>query len=298
MASRETTTVGLGEVLWDILPAGKQLGGAPANFAYISGLLGHHAVVASAVGADALGAELRSRLTELKLDTSFVQVSEGHPTGKVNVILDHAGQPEYEIEQNVAWDFLAWTLPWQQLAARSAVICFGTLAQRSAASGTTIQSFLRTSRPDTIRIFDVNLRQHFFSADVLAESLRLANVAKLNDSELPVVMHYLDLTAGDQKSAAEGLRQKFGLDLVCVTRGSRGSLLVREGDSDEHPGFSVPVSDLVGAGDAFTAALAHHLLRDSSLREMNEAANRMGAWVATQPGGTPPCDVDVIAQIV
>jgi|SRR5690348_2917720 len=298
MASREATIVGLGEVLWDMLPAGKQLGGAPANFAYMCGLLGHGAIIASATGADALGSELQNRLAELNLDTSFVQVNEGHPTGIVNVVLDHAGQPEYEIEQNVAWDFLAWTPQWQQLAPRSDVICFGTLAQRSAASRTTIQSFLRASRPDAVRIFDVNLRQHFFSADVLAESLRLANVAKLNDSELPVVTHHLGLPASDQKSAAERLRQTFGLDLVCVTRGSRGSLLVREGESDEHSGFAVPVRDLVGAGDAFTAALAHHLLRGSSLAVMNEAANRMGAWVASQPGGTPRCDAGVIAQIV
>lgn len=298
MAGPQTTIVGLGEVLWDMLPAGKQLGGAPANFAYMCGLLGHRAIIASAVGADTLGKALRNRLAELNLDSSFIQVKEGHPTGTVKVVLDRLGQPEYEIEQNVAWDFLAWTPQWQQLAAQANVICFGTLAQRSTISRTTIQTFLAARRPGTIRIFDANLRQSFFSADVLAQSLRLANVVKLNDSELPVVMHRLGLAVVDEKSWAECLRKTFGLDLVCVTRGSRGSLLVREGEFDEHSGFSVQVRDLVGAGDAFTAALAHHLLRGSSLRRMNEAANRMGAWVANQAGGTPRCDADVIREIV
>lgn len=304
------TVVGLGEVLWDVLPQGKQLGGAPTNFAYISGLLGHRAIVASAVGADALGQELLARLTELNLDTAFVQASRQHPTGTVNVMLDRNGQPDYEIEENVAWDFLAWTPEWQQLAARAAVICFGTLAQRSAVSRETIRTFLRASRADAVRIFDVNLRQSFFSADVLAESLRLANVAKLNEMELHPVMQLLGLAADDaratrdandahgENASAECLRRNFGLDLVCVTRGGHGSLLAREGESDEHPGFKVHVADSVGAGDAFAAALAHHVLRGSSLRVTNEAANRMGAWVASQSGGTPRADPRVLAEVV
>jgi fructokinase len=297
MASDGTTVVGLGEVLWDMLPAGKQLGGAPANFAYICSLLGHRAIVASAVGTDPLGKELRERLAQLALDAAFIQRDPCHPTGVVNVSLDQRGQPEYEIEQNVAWDFLSSTPEWQQLAAHADVICFGTLAQRSASSRATIQAFLR-ARPDAIRIFDVNLRQNFFSADVLTESLRLANVVKLNDAELPVVTRCLELSGADEKSRAENLRRAFGLNLVCVTRGSRGSLLVRESECDEHPGFSVQVQDLVGAGDAFTAALAHHLLRGSSLCVMNEAANRMGAWVASQAGATPRPHADVLAGIV
>lgn len=304
------TVVGLGEVLWDVLPQGKQLGGAPTNFAYMSSLLGRDAVVASAIGNDALGEELLARLNELKLDTAFIQVSQEHSTGTVNVMLDRDGQPNYQIQKDVAWDCLAWTPEWQQIAARADVICFGTLAQRSIVSRQTIQAFLRASRPDAVRIFDVNLRQSFFSASVLAESLRLANVAKLNETELPVVMQLLGLAAKNANDAddannahnksasAECLRRAFGLDLVCVTRGARGSLLVREGESDEHPGLNVHVVDSVGAGDAFTAALAHHILRGSSLPVMNQAANRMGAWVASQSGGTPRADADVLAEIV
>ena len=297
MAKSERTLVGLGEVLWDMLPEGKQVGGAPANFAYISRALGHHGGVASRVGRDALGKELLTRLAELKLDTSFVQLDSKHPTGLVSVTLDGEGQPEYEIARNVAWDDLEWTPEWQRLAAKAEAICFGSLAQRSVASRETIRAFLGATRPDAIRIFDVNLRQNFFSAELLARSLRLANVAKLNDVELPVVMRALGISCDDEKSSAERLLREFGLTLVCVTRGRYGSLLVREGECDEHSGFAVRVEDLVGAGDAFAAALADHLLRGSSLQVMNEAANRMGAWVASQAGATPHWDEEAASKL-
>jgi fructokinase len=292
------TSVGLGEVLWDMLPQGKQLGGAPANFAYMSSLLGHRGIVASRAGGDALGDELRKKLSSLRLDTSYIQIDPAHPTGTVKVRLDRDGQPSYEITENVAWDFLEWAREWQQFAPRADVICFGSLAQRSAVSGATIRAFLGASRDQAIRIFDVNLRQEFFSAEILAESLRLANVAKLNDLELPVVMRQLGMGYENERSSAERLRRAFGLNLVCLTRGGKGSLLVREGEFDEHSGLSVRVRDLVGAGDAFTAALAHHLLCGSPLRVMNEAANRMGAWVASQSGATPAPTPDVIRAVL
>jgi fructokinase len=291
------TVVGLGEVLWDLLPQGKQLGGAPANFAYMSALLGHRAVVASRVGADALGQELRTRLADLGVDSLKVETDGDHPTGTVAVHLDARGQPSYDITRDVAWDFLAWTPEWKRLAAEADVICFGSLAQRSAESCATIQSFLRASRPGAIRIFDVNLRQQFFSSDILAESLSLANVAKLNDAELPVVMRLLGLEHRDEKSSAATLRRDFGLELVSITRGSRGSVLLRGDDCDDHSGFAVQVADLVGAGDAFTAALAHHLLRESPLGVANAAANRLGAWVASRRGATPPGDPEVLRKV-
>ena len=298
MAQKLHIAVGLGEVLWDLLPAGKQLGGAPANFAYISNLVGETGIVASSVGADWRGEELRNRLAELKLDASYIQRDAIHPTGVVTVHLNQEGQPTYDIAENVAWDFLKWTPEWQRLAAQADVICFGSLAQRSAVSHATIRAFLAASLPDAIRIFDANLRQEFFSAEVLAESLHLANVAKINVEELPIIMHQLGLGQhNEEKASAERLRRVFGLRLVCVTRGSKGSLLLRENEIDEHPGFAVHVVDSVGAGDAFTAALAHHLLRRSSLRVANEAANRMGAWVASQAGATPAPEPDVIRTV-
>ncbi len=290
--------VGLGEVLWDLLPQGKQLGGAPANFAYMAALLGHRGVVTGSAGRDTLGDELRQKLDELGLDASLLQLDPAHATGTVKVHLDAEGQPTYEITEGVAWDFLEWTPNWRQLAATAGVICFGTLAQRSPQSRATIQEFLAAAPKASLRIFDVNLRQQFFSADMLSKSLRLANVAKLNDQELPAVMHELGLRFDGEESSAERLRRTFGLKLVCVTRGNKGSLLVSESGRDEHPGFPVRVVDSVGAGDAFTAALAHHLLKDSSLRTTNEAANRMGAWVASQSGATPPPDSAVLKLVL
>jgi fructokinase len=297
MPQRAHLAVGLGEVLWDLLPQGKQLGGAPANFAYISSLLGHRGIVASAAGADALGNELRKGLAGLGLDASDLQRDEIHPTGTVQVRLDQRGQPTYEIAPNVAWDFLEWTPAWRRLAAQADVISFGSLAQRSAVSRDTIRAFLVASRSEAFRIFDVNLRQPFFSPEVLADSLRLANVAKLNDLELPVVMGQLGLADDNEKSSAERLRSAFALRLVCLTRGSKGSLLLRENEIDEHPGFAARVVDLVGAGDAFTAALAHHLLLGSPLHVANEAANRMGAWVASQVGATPLPDPGLVRAV-
>jgi fructokinase len=293
-----SVAVGLGEVLWDLLPQGKQLGGAPANFAYMATLLGHQGVVASSAGRDALGDELRQKLSALGLDASFLQLDPAHATGTVKVHLDAEGQPTYEITEGVAWDFLEWTPSWRELAAIAGVICFGTLAQRSPQSRATIQEFLAAAPKASLRIFDVNLRQQFFSADVLAESLRLANVAKLNDQELSAVMRELGLSFDGEESSAERLRRIFGLKLVCVTLGNKGSLLVSESGCDEHPGFPVRAVDSVGAGDAFTAALAHHLLKESSLQTTNEAANRMGAWVASQSGATPPPDSAVLKLVL
>jgi fructokinase len=297
-----SVAVGLGEVLWDLLPQGKQLGGAPANFAYMAALLGHRGVVASSAGRDALGDELRRKLVELGLDASFLQLDPAHPTGTVKVHVDAEGQPSYGITDGVAWDFLELTPSWLQLAANAGVICFGSLAQRSPQSRAAIQEFLaaapRAFSVSGLRIFDVNLRQQLFSAEVLSESLRLANVAKLNDLELPVVMRELELSFDGEESSAERLRRAFGLKLVCVTRGNRGSLLISESGRDEHPGFPVRVADSVGAGDAFTAALAHHLLKGSSLRATNEAANRMGAWVASQLGATPPPDPGLLKLVL
>lgn len=292
-----SAAVGLGEVLWDLLPEGKQLGGAPANFAYMMGLLGHRGVVASRAGRDALGVELRKRLGVLGLDASCVQVDSAHATGSVQVRIDREGQPEYEITEGVAWDFLEWTPAWRQLAQEADVVCFGSLAQRSAQSRATIGEFVLAARPSSLRIFDVNLRQRFYSANVLRESLRLANVAKLNDHELPVVMQELELNYDDEGRAAETLRRAFDLKLVCVTRGDKGSLLVTENERDEHSGFAVRVVDSVGTGDAFTAALAHHMLERSPLRVTNEAANRLGAWVAGRAGATPDADPSVIKTV-
>ena len=301
MSDGNFTIVGLGELLWDLFPSGKQLGGAPANFAYIASLLGDHGIVASRVGTDALGDEAKQRFQQLRLPTDFLQPDPSHPTGTVRVLIDPQDQPHYEISTDVAWDSLEMTSQWRTLAAQATAICFGSLAQRSPVARRTIHEFLGAARPTTTRIFDVNLRQPFYSKDILADSIRRSSIIKLNQEELPVVLQLLEsptpLTPGKEILAGEWLLHLSGAQLVCITRGAQGSLLVYKEGFHEHPGFSVQTVDTVGAGDAFTAALVHHFLRGAPLSAMNEAANRMGAWLAARPGATPEADPAVLEKV-
>jgi fructokinase len=296
MTDGKHTIVGLGELLWDLLPSGKQLGGAPANFAYITNLLGDKGIPASRIGNDALGAEALQRLTQLGLSADFVQRDPIHPTGTVNVEIDNTGQPCFDILQPVAWDFLGWTKPWQHLASEADAVCFGSLAQRSTHSQATIRSFLQATRQEALRVFDVNLRQNFYSRQVLAESMSLATVVKLNHEELPKIMRLFELEDRGEEDSARRLLSMHDLKLVCVTRGSSGSLLISADQCSEHAGIQVKVADTVGAGDAFTAALVHGYLRGTSLAEINKTANRVGAWVASQSGATPAPKMGGLAQ--
>ncbi len=280
--------VGLGEVLWDLLPSGKVLGGAPANFAYMANVLGEKGIVASRVGNDGLGREARKVMHELGLDSSFVQQDEVHETGCANVYIDSVGQPSFTIKESVAWDFMQWTPAWEQLATRTDVVCFGSLAQRSAVSAATIERFLATMRKDALRVFDVNLRQSFYTLDVLHKSFRLADILKINDEELSQVTAAFKMGVGPEETLARKLLREFDLKVVCLTRGARGSLLVSGEQSVNHKGLRIKVADAVGAGDAFTACLVHHYLRGYSLEETSEFANRLASWVATQTGATPP----------
>ena len=289
--------VGLGELLWDLFPAGRKLGGAPANFAYISDLLGAQGIVASRVGKDELGREATDRVKALSVLTREVQVDAEHPTGMVKVSLDAAGQAKFEITESVAWDYLEWTPEWKQLAMNCAAVCFGSLAQRSPQSRNTIQSFVREAKPSALCVFDVNLRQHFYCKETLQSSVELAHIVKLNHEELPVVTGLLGFEGGNEKQSAGWLQREFDLQLVCVTRGSHGSLMQSTGETYEYPGFRVKIVDTVGAGDAFTAAMTQHFLRGSSLAQMSEAANRVGAWVASQAGGTPVPDEETLRAL-
>jgi len=284
--------VGLGEVLWDLLPERTCLGGAPANFAYITTLMGDQGIVASRVGEDARGLDALRRMEELGLDIDHVQTDGERATGTVNVELDGNGQARFEIAHPAAWDGLEWTLDWRHLAEKADAVCFGSLAQRSEASRATIRRFLQAVSPDAVKVFDVNLRQAYYSQEVLAESMGLADIVKLNDEELPQVMSLGKVAHGsreDELSAARRLIDTYDLQLVCITRGGRGSLLVRgdKGDASEHPGFRVRVADTVGSGDAFTAGLVHEYLQGASLDLMNEVANLVGAWVASEVGAMP-----------
>ncbi len=280
--------IGLGELLWDILPTGRQLGGAPANFAYIAALLGNRSAVVSRVGADDLGREARDRCSSLGLDISHLQTDPSRPTGTVNVKLDAQGVADFEIVENVAWDNLEWSPDLKALAGVADVVCFGSLAQRREPSRGTIQQFLKTTRESCLRIFDVNLRQNYYTPVILKTGFALATIVKMNHVELPIVLESVGLSpTEDEQADAELLLEHYGLELVCITRAANGSILVsRKGNSD-HSGFRIKVADTVGSGDAFTATLAHGCRHGLSLEAINEAANRMGAWVASQPGATP-----------
>jgi len=279
--------VGLGEVLWDLLPDRTCLGGAPANFAYITTLMGDEGIVASRVGQDSRGLDALRRLEEMGLNIDHVQTDPKNPTGTVKVELDRDGQAQFDIANPVAWDFLEWTLDWQNLAGKAEAVCFGSLAQRSEASRATVRRFLAATAATAVKVFDVNLRQSYYSEDILSESMKLADIVKLNDEELPKIMSLNHFPHKDELSSAQRLISAHDLKLVCITRGGHGSLLVRDGDSSEHAGFRVRVADTVGSGDAFTAGLVHEYLHGASLDLMNEVANLVGAWVASEVGAMP-----------
>jgi len=299
MVPRPLTVVGIGELLWDVFPDGKHLGGAPANFAYISSLLGHRAVVFSRLGNDLPGREALDVLQGLGLSSANIQQDAQHPTGTVTVRLGANGIPEFTIHENVAWDHLEWTSNTAALAAQADIVCFGSLAQRNAVSRETITTFLRATRLDCVRVFDVNLRQHFFSPEILANSIALASIVKLNHEELPRVLNALHLPATSSEiHGARNIIAKHGPKLVCITRGDRGSLLVTASEHAEHSGFKVQIADTVGSGDAFTAALADGFCSRKSLPEINDTANRLGAWVATQNGATPSTNFRPLKEIL
>jgi fructokinase len=294
---KKFVTIGLGELLWDVFPDSRQLGGAPANFAYMTSLLGDEGVVASRVGADALGEEAKRRLENIGLGASSIQIDPMHRTGVVQVEVDGKGQPTFEIAAPVAWDFFEWTPEWQGLAQKADAVCFGSLAQRCVQSRETIRAFLRAVRVGTTRVFDVNLRQSFYTGEVLADSAEQADIIKLNHDELPAVVQLLGFPYEDEEAAAGRLLKMFHVKLICVTRGAGGSLLVGAKGKDEHAGVRTQVADTVGSGDAFTAALVYHHLRGNTLAAMNEAANLMGSWVASQTGATPKGDEERLELI-
>jgi fructokinase len=286
MSGNVPIVVGLGEILWDMLPGGKQLGGAPANFAYHAGLLGADACIVSSVGSDDMGQEILGQLNALKLKTDYIAVDPVHPTGTVSVKLDPDGHPEYIIHQDVAWDFIPFPGSTKALAGKADAVCFGSLAQRCEASGTTVISFLESTRDDCLRVFDINLRQKFYSEDIIRRSLELSSVLKLNDDELQTLAEMVSCK-GDEKQVARELITAFSLDLVALTMGENGSLLLTPGEESFFRTEPVEVEDTVGAGDSFTAALAAGLLKGLPLREIHRHAAELSAYVCTRKGATP-----------
>jgi fructokinase len=279
--------VGIGEVLWDLLPAGPQLGGAPANFAYHAHALGAHASVVTRVGKDSFGQAIRQRFEQLGIAAGTVQVDDIAPTGTVSVELADRGIPNYVIHENVAWDRLAVTPEGLNAVCQADAICFGSLAQRCEPARTSIQKLVAAAPAGALRIFDINLRQKYFSRSVIEQSLQLANVLKLNDGELVILAEMFGLP-GATRQHIELLAHKFGLQLVALTRGPAGSLLYQNGHWSQCHSIPIKIVDTVGAGDAFTAALVLGLLQKMPLDEINALADEVARHVCSNAGATPP----------
>jgi len=291
--------IGVGEVLWDLLVTGPQLGGAPANFAYHAHALGAHAQVITRVGKDDYGREIIRRFHEMGLPETTLQIDDTVPTGTAKVALSGDGLANFTIQENVAWDHIAVTPEALVAASEAHAICFGSLAQRSQPSRNTIQQLVAETSADALRVFDINLRQQFYSRGLIEELLQLANVLKLNDDELPTLAEMFgltDLPKHQIKHQIEWLAHTFSLRLVALTRGANGSLLYQKDNNEvrwsDCPSRPVKVVDTVGAGDSFTAAMVLGLLRKMDLDEINTIANEVARYVCSQPGATPALPVE------
>lgn len=297
MTSALPCIVGFGELLWDVLPHATVPGGAPANVVWHADQLGAEAVLISAVGDDEGGVALKAWLDGLGLSTGYLQTNR-QPTGRVDVVLNARGEPEYVIHEDVAWDAIAWSDSLLPLAQRADCVCFGTLAQRSERSRATLHRLLGSTRPDCLRLLDVNLRNPFPSRRVLEESISFASMLKLSEGEWPYLATQLGLSSQWQQGCRE-LMRRSNIRLIAMTRGAEGSVLISEEDLSELPAEPVSVIDTIGAGDSFTAALAVSLLRGSSLQESQAIAARVSAFVCTQVGATPrlPAELHRISNI-
>jgi fructokinase len=288
--------LGVGEILWDLLPSGPQLGGAPFNFTFHCHQLGHSAVMVSRVGADERGAAIREAVHRFGLSGEFIQDDDTHPTGTVAVAVDERGQPTFTITPDVAYDFLAWKPELEALASRAQAVCFGTLVQRHDVARATLHNLLR-SAVNALVVYDVNLRQHFYRQLDIEHSLRQCRWVKLNDQELTTVRDLLALAGMNESDLLADLRKRYDVELACLTRGANGCLVQTDDDEITAPGVPVTVVDTVGAGDAFTAALLCSLLDGKDLGTAVAFANRLAARVAASAGGTPLIGRDELEQL-
>lgn len=286
MNLKETFVIGIGELLWDIFPEGKRLGGAPANFAYHASKLGAKGITISAVGDDELGKEILEELAKVSLDTRQIQIVNCYPTGTVKVELDEAGKPEYKIAENVAWDYIDYQPGMNDVAQRAGAVCFGTLGQRAPRSRASIREFIYSCPDQCIKMLDVNLRQSYYSKPLINESFSMATHLKLNDEELEILPDLL----GSRFKGDDFIKQlmdKYEIYLTLVTYGSKGSQVLFDGKSEISPAQNVDVVSTVGAGDAFTASFVVSLLKGEMPKEANLKANKLAAFVCGEPGAMP-----------
>lgn len=280
------TIAGIGEVLWDDFPDGERFGGAPANFTCHCCSLGAHAYMISCVGDDRRGEMAMDFLSAHGVDVSGLVRSPARKTGVVLVSLDENGRPSYKIEEDVAWDYLPFTDELATIATTLDAVCFGSLGQRSSAARETIQSFVRATRADCLRIFDINLRQRYYTEEIIRESLAMAKVLKLNDEELDDVKSLYELE-GSEETVAKNLLEVCDLKIVVLTRGAKGSLIATRESISTTSGCETDVVDTVGAGDAFTAAMLTGFLNQKPIQDINEHAARVAAYVCSQSGAVP-----------
>lgn len=276
--------IGIGEILWDLLPEGKQLGGAPTNFAYHARQLGLEASIISNVGNDELGLEIIHNIKEAGI-ISFIDAID-RPTGTVSVRLDKNGIPNYVIHEDVAWDFITPSESAIEFACQADAICFGTLAQRSETSYYSIQETLKTVPDAALKVFDINMRQRFYNETIIRNSLQKANVLKLNDEEILVFADIFGIS-GDEFEIMHQILENHDLKILALTKGARGSWLISQEEDSFLDTPKVKVADTVGAGDSFTAGLVAGLLKNKPLKEIHRSAVEISAFVCTQKGGTP-----------
>jgi fructokinase len=283
------TLIGTGELLWDVFPDDRRPGGAPANVAYHANQLGLRGLVCTRIGDDPLGQELLDYLQANDLTTDFVQVDPDHPTGTVEV--HHAGGgPSYTIHENVAWDYLVADPAILAEAQQAAAIAFGTLAQRHPVAREAVRTLVSAAK-HAVRIYDVNIRPPFLEAEWVGASLQLCHVVKFNHEEAPQLAELLDLPSPALEDVAAALRQRYAVELVCITRGKDGCLLIGD-ETVSRPGIPVTIADTVGAGDAFTAGLAFGLVHQLPLANIAKLANRTAALVASRAGAMPDLRAD------
>ena len=294
--TQQNYIVGIGEALWDMLPEGRKIGGAPANFTFHVSQFGLDAVAVSAVGDDALGEEIRQTFEQKDLQTLLATVP--YPTGTVEVTLDEKGIPQYDICEGVAWDNIPFTAELEALARNTIAVCFGTLAQRNTVSRQTIEKFIATMPAEGIKICDINLRGTFYSKEVVESSMRACDILKINDEEIVEVCRLLGIEMPTQRMMALRLMERYEIDMLILTCGTEGSYIYcMDGTESFLPTPKVKVADTVGAGDSFTGAFIAALLCGKEVKKAHALAVEVSAYVCTQNGAMPELPEKIIDKL-
>ena len=296
MEHHKPVIAGFGEILWDLLPSGKQLGGAPANFAYHAGVLGSEAFPVSCVGMDDSGLEILQLLGKKGISGEYLSSDLIHPTGSVSVILGMNGVPSYTIHENVAWDFIPWSEKLADLSGRLDAVCFGSLAQRAEMSRETLRKFLDMLHPGCLKVFDINLRQHYFTPELIRENFLRSDILKLNDGELDVISGMMNLTGNENEMLLQ-LMTQFSLQMIALTKGEKGSVLMTPTEYSSVKAQPVEIADTVGAGDAFTAAMTLGWLRKQPLSLIHQQSDRLAGYVCSQNGAMPVIGDEILKQL-